>query len=56
MIDADAKGVTDLTISTPDNLLRNHATGRWQLRKPLLKEFHPALRRMERRFDSVDWV
>jgi hypothetical protein len=56
MVEADARRVTDLVIRTPDNLLRNGATGKWQLKKRLLKEFHPASKRMERRFDSVNWM
>lgn len=55
MVDADARGVTHLEIHTPNEALRKHARYKWRRKAPLLREFHPALKRLESRFEAVVW-
>lgn len=54
MVDADARGVTDLEIVGPD-LFSNHANDVWRRLDPLLADLHPALKRLEERFDRVSY-
>lgn len=54
MADADARGVTDLEIVGPP-LFSNHANDAWRRLDPLLADLHPALKRLEKRFDRVSY-
>ncbi len=56
MGDADAAGVTHLTLQTPANLVRRQATGEWNVDSPDLKRAHLLYELFKIDFDDVDWI
>ena len=56
MIDADADGVTHLTLQTPANLVRRQATGTFKCIEPDLQTLLAICTMFEADFDDVDWI
>lgn len=56
MIEADAAGVTHLTLQTPANLVRRQATGDWSVESPALRRVKLIYEILRIDFDDVDWI
>lgn len=56
MIQADAVGVTHLTLQTPANLVRRQAAGGWRKKSPELKRLGFICELYACNFDDVDWI
>ncbi len=56
LIDADAAGVTHLTLQTPANLVRRQATGEWEVESSELQRLRLLYEILRVDFDDVDWI
>ena len=55
-LDANAAGVTHLTLQTPANLVRRQATGEWGVESPELRQMNLLYQLFATDFDDVDWI
>ncbi|KQN26010.1 hypothetical protein ASE86_07520 [Sphingomonas sp. Leaf33] len=56
MFQADAAGVTHLTLQTPANLVRRQVTGEWATESPALRRVSLIYELFRIDFDDVDWI
>lgn len=56
MLNADAQGVTHLTLSTRANLVRRQVSGEWSKRASQLSGLHAIYSLYRNNFDDVDWI